>query len=134
LKISYNHLKEFNLDDIKIVSDDEVEKLQKASTNEQNYNEELLDIWNNGIANKSSLLNGDITIEQLEPLNDNRRVWIFLNKVFPEFPYEKYGEPDVNKINLLIKLSADQTSDGKKLGIRWGYGTFNDTKTYAKQM
>ena len=132
LKISYNHLKEFNLDDIKIVSDDEVEKLQKASTNEQNYNEELLDIWNNGIANKSSLLNGDITIEQLEPSGENRRVWIFLNKVFPEFPYEKYGEPDVNKINLLIKLSADQTSDGKKLGIRWGYGTFNDTKTIRK--
>ena len=132
LSISYNFPDEFNLDDIKIVSEEEVEKIREASLDTTNFNEKLLDIWNNGIANKSSYLTGEIGANVLEPSDGLKRIWIYLNKSFPEFPYEIYGEPDRTKINILVKISAPQVSYGKKLGVKWGYGQYNDSLVLRK--
>ena len=132
LSISYNFPDEFNLDDIKIVSEEEVEKIREASLDTTNFNEKLLDIWNNGIANKSSYLTGEIGANVLKPSDGLKRIWIYLNKSFPEFPYEIYGEPDRTKINILVKISAPQVSYGKKLGVKWGYGQYNDSLVIRK--
>ena len=55
----------------------------EASANEANVNEELLDIWENGIANKSSYLTGEIKANVLESIDGFKRIWIYLNKSFP---------------------------------------------------
>ena len=132
IKISYNIHEEFSLDDIKIISPEEVEKLRLASTNQENYNEELLNIWNNGIANKSSYLTGEIKANVLEPENEYKRIWIYLNKTFPELPYEVYGEPDHTKIYILVKVSAPQVTYGSRLNVKWGYGEYNDSRKIRK--
>jgi hypothetical protein len=132
IKISYNIHEEFSLDDIKIVSLEEVDKLKEAMTNQENYNEQLLNIWNEGIANKSSYLTGEIDAKVLEPNDGYKRIWIYLNKSFPELPYEVYGEPDVNKIYILVKVSAPQVTYGSRLNVKWGYGEYNDSRTIRK--
>ena len=132
IKISYNIHEEFSLDDIKIISPEEVEKLRLASTNQENYNEELLNIWTNGIANKSSYLTGEIKANVLEPVNEYKRIWIYLNRTFPELPYEVYGEPDHTKIYILVKVSAPQVTYGSRLNVKWGYGEYNDSRIIRK--
>ena len=128
LTISYNIEDEFTLDDIKIVSDEEVEKIRDATSDTINVNEKLLKIWNNGISNKTSYKTGGITTKILEPVNGFQRIYIFLNKAFPEFPYEIYGEPDHTKINILIKVNAPQVEYGSKVAFKWGYCNYNDSK------
>ena len=49
ISISYNIHEEFSLDDIKILSKEEVETLRSATSDSANVNEKLLDFWNNGI-------------------------------------------------------------------------------------
>ena len=132
ISISYNIHEEYSLDDIKIVSEEEVEKLQKATGNSANVNEQLLDIWNNGIANKSSYLTGEIQAKILEPANNYKRIWIYLNQSFPELPYEKYGEPDCTKIYILVKISAPQVTFGTRQVLKWGYGEYNDSRVIKK--
>ena len=132
ISISYNIHEEFTLDDIKIVSEEEVEKIRKATGNSANVNEQLLDIWNNGIANKSSYLTGEIKADPLEPANNYKRIWIYLNESFPELPYEIYGEPDCTKIYILVKVSAPQVTYGTRLVLKWGYGEYNDGRVIKK--
>ena len=132
ISISYNIIDEFSLDDIKIVSEEEVEKLRKATGNSANVNEQLLDIWNNGIANKSSYLTGEIQAQQLESVNGFKRIWIYLNQSFPELPYEIYGEPDCIKIYILVKLGAPQVTFGTRQVLKWGYGEYNDSRVIRK--
>ena len=128
ITISYNIYEEFSLDDIKIVSQDEVERIMEASASETNVNEDLLDIWNNGIANTSSYLTGEINAKILEPVSGYKRIYIFLNKSFPELPYEVYGQTDVTKIYILAKVSAPQVTYGSRLILKWGYGKYNDSR------
>ena len=128
LTLSYNIEDEFSLDDIKIVTDDEIEKIRNATSDTINVNEKLLDVWNNGISNKTSYKTGEISTTILEPENGFQRIYIYLNRSFPEFPYEIYGEPDHNKINILIKVNAPQVQYGSKLAFKWGYGKYNDSK------
>ena len=132
ISISYNIYEEFSLDDIKIVSLEEVNKLMEATASESNANEKLLDIWNNGIANKSSYLTGEINAKVLDAVDGYKRIWIYLNKSFPEFPYEIYGEPDITKIYILAKISAPQVTYGSRLILKWGYGQYNDSKFIRK--
>ena len=132
ISISYYLLDEFSLDDIKIVSQEEADKLRKATSNSANVNEQLLDIWNNGIANKSSYLTGEIQANQLEAVKGYKRIWIYLNHSFPELPYETYGQPDCTKIYILIKTSAPQVTFGTRLVLKWGYGTYNDSRVNRK--
>ena len=132
ISISYNIHEEFTLDDIKIVSEEEIEKLRKAAGNSANVNEQLLDIWNNGIANKSSYLTGEIGAKPLEAENSYKRIWIYLNQSFPELPYEKYGEPDITKIYILVKVSAPQVTYGTRQVLKWGYGEYNDSRVIRK--
>ena len=130
--ISYNIQEEFSFDDVKIVSEEEVEKLKEATTNQENANERLLDIWNNGIANKSSYLTGEIAVKKLEAVNQYKRIYIYLNDSFPQFPYEVYGEPDRTKLYILTKVSAPQVTYGSRLVLKWGYGEFNDSRKRRK--
>ena len=132
ISISYNIHEEFTLDDIKIVSEEEVEKIRKATGNSANVNEQLLDIWNNGIANKSSYLTGEIKADPLEPANNYKRIWIYLNESFPELPYEIYGEPDCTKIYILVKVSAPQVTYGTRQVLKWGYAEYNDSRVIKK--
>ena len=132
LSISYNIYEEFSLDDIKILSLEEVDKLMEASASESNANEKLLDIWNNTIANKSSYLTGEINANVLDAVDGYKRIWIYLNKSFPEFPYEVYGEPDITKIFILVKISAPQVAYGSRLILKWGYGQYNDSRVIRK--
>ena len=60
IRIIYNFYQELSLDDIKIVSLEEVDKIQEASAVDSNVNEELLKIWNEEISNKGSYLTGEI--------------------------------------------------------------------------
>ena len=92
----------------------------------------MLEIWNNGIGNKSSYLTGEINTNVLDPVDGFKRVWIYLNKSFPELPYEVYGEPDHTKIYILVKISAPQVEYGSKLGVKWGYGQYNDSRIIRK--
>ena len=78
--------------------------------------------------NKTSYKTGEITTKILEPVNGFQRIYIFLNKAFPEFPYEIYGEPDHTKINILIKVNAPQVEYGSKVAFKWGYCVYNDSK------
>ena len=126
ITLSYNIYDEFTLDDIKIVSDEEIEKFRNATSDTINVNEKLLDIWNNKIVNKTSYKTGIIKTTILEPDNHFQRIYIYLNRSFPEFPYEIYGEPDHTKINILIKVNARQVAYGSKTAFKWGYGTYND--------
>ena len=132
ISISYNIIDEFSLDDIKIVSEEEVEKLRKATSNSANVNEQLLDIWNNGIANKSSYLTGEIRAKPFEAVKGFKRIWIYLNQSFPEFPYEIYGQSDTTKIYILVKTSAPQVTFGTRLVLKWGYGEYNDSRVIRK--
>ena len=111
---------------IKIVSDEEIEKFRNATSDTINVNEKLLDVWNNKIVNKTSYKTGIIKTTILEPDNHFQRIYIYLNRSFPEFPYEIYGEPDHTKINILIKVNARQVAYGSKTAFKWGYGTYND--------
>ena len=132
ISISYNIHEEFSLDDIKILSKEEVETLRSATSDSANVNEKLLDFWNNGISNTSSYLTGEIKAKKLEPDNSYKRIWIYLNQSFPEFPYEIYGEPDRTKIYILVKVSAPQVTYGTKLVLKWGYGEYNDSRVIRK--
>ena len=55
-----------------------------------------------------------------------------LNKVFPEFPYEIYGQSDTTKIYILVKTSAPQVTFGTRLVLKWGYGEYNDSRVIRK--
>ena len=132
LTISYNINEQFFLDDIKIISPQEVDKLMEASASEANINEELLDVWENGILNKSSYLTGEIEANVLDSVKGYKRILIYLNKTFPELPYEIYGEPDITKIHILVKLSAPQVAYGSNLILKWGYGQYNDSLIIRK--
>ena len=132
LTLSYNIEDEYSLDDIKIVTDEEIEKIRNATSDSINVNEKLLDVWNKGISNKTSYKTGEIKTTILEPVNGFQRIYIYLNRSFPEFPYEIYGEPDHTKINILIKVNAPQVSYGSKTAFKWGYGIYNDSKVLRK--
>ena len=47
-------------------------------------------------------------------------------------PYEVYGEPDVNTIYILVKVSAPQVTYGSRLNVKWGYGEYKDSRTIRK--
>ena len=54
----------------------------EASASESNANEKLLDIWNNGIANKSSYLTGEIKAKVLDVVNDYKRIIDIFKPIF----------------------------------------------------
>ena len=91
-----------------------------------------MDIWNNCIANKSSYLTGEINAKVLDSVKGYKRIWIYLNNSFPDFPYEIYGEPDITKIYILVKISAPQVTYGSRVILKWGYGQYNDSKIIRK--
>ena len=129
MKIIYNFYKELSLDDIKIVSLEEIDKIENASSVESNFNEELLKIWENGISNKSSYLTGEIPANISEPNKYGfRTMTIDLRKVFPSLPYEVYGQPDVTKFYILVKLSAAQFTYGSRQILNSAYVSYNDSR------
>ena len=53
---------------------------------------------------------------------------ILLDKVFPCLPYEVYGQPDVTKLYILVKLSAAQFTYGSRQILNSAYVSFNDSR------
>ena len=129
IKITYNMNKEFTLDDIKIITAEEKEKIEEASAIESNYNEELLNIWKNGISNKASYLTGEIIATVSEPGNIYKKVTIDLSQVLPSLPYEVYGQPDLTIFYTLVKVSASQLTYGSRRVINNDYySSYNDSR------
>ena len=100
---------------IKILTLEEIDKIEEASSVDSNFNEELLKIWNTGISNTKSYLTGDIpaTVKPSK-MNGYNTLTIDLSKVLPSLPYEVYGEPDITKYYVLVKLSAAQFTYGSR--------------------
>ena len=128
IKIKYNFYQELSLDDIKIVTLEEIDKIENAAAIESNFNEELLKIWNTEISNTKSYLNGDIKADVSEPNRGYKSLTIDLDKVFPCLPYEVYGQPDVTKLYILVKLSAAQFTYGSRQILNSAYVSFNDSR------
>ena len=128
IKIIYNFYQELSLDDIKIVTLEEIDKIETASSIESNFNEELLKIWNEQISNKKSYLTGEITAKFSQKMNGYKTITIDLSKVLPSLPYEVYGQPDVNKFYILVKLSASQFTYGSRQILNSAYISYNDSR------
>ena len=126
--IIYNFYKELFLDDIKIITLDEVDKIKDASAVESNYNEELLKVWNE-IKNQKSYLTGEIGASISEPSDYGYKTMkIDLNKVIPNLPYEVYGEPDITKFYILVKLSDSQFTYGSRQILNNALVNYNDSR------
>ena len=127
IKIIYTYYQEISLEDIKIVTLDEIDKIQAAAAVESNYNEELLKIWNNEISSKLSYKTGEIKATVANSrMSAYKTMTIDLKDVLPSLPYEVYGQPDVTKFYVLVKLSADQFTYGARQIINEGYVSYND--------
>ena len=129
IRIIYNFYQELSLDDIKIVSLEEVDKIQEASAVDSNVNEELLKIWNEDISNKGSYLTGEIgaTVSDSR-FSGYKTMKIDLNNVFPYLPYEVYGQPDITKFYVFVKLSASQFTYGSRQILNEAYVSYNDSR------
>ena len=129
IKIIYTYYQEISLDDIKIVTLDEIDKIEAASAVESNYNEELLKIWKNEISSKLSYKTGEIPAKVSNSrMSGYKTMTIDLSKVLPSLPYEVYGQPDVTKFYVLVKLNADQFTYGARQIINEGYVSYNDSR------
>ena len=53
---------------------------------------------------------------------------IDLSKVLPSLPYEVYGEPDITKYYVLVKLSAAQFTYGSRQILNNAYVSYNDSR------
>ena len=129
IKIISTFYHEISLDDIKIVTLEEIDKIEEASSVDSNFNEELLKIWNSGISNTKSYLTGDIpaTVKPSK-MNGYNTLTIDLSKVLPSLPYEVYGEPDITKYYVLVKLSAAQFTYGSRQILNNAYVSYNDSR------
>ena len=129
IKIISTFYNEISLDDIKILTLEEIDKIEEASSVDSNFNEELLKIWNSGISNTKSYLTGDIpaTVKPSK-MNGYNTLTIDLSKVLPCLPYEVYGEPDITKYYVLVKLSAAQFTYGSRQILNNAYVSYNDSR------
>ena len=129
IKIISTFYNEISLDDIKILTLEEIDKIEEASSVDSNFNEELLKIWNTGISNTKSYLTGDIpaTVKPSK-MNGYNTLTIDLSKVLPSLPYEVYGEPDITKYYVLVKLSAAQFTYGSRQILNNAYVSYNDSR------
>ena len=133
IKIIYDYYQELSLDDIKILTLEEVDKIKEASAVESNYNEELLKVWNEQITNTKSFLNNDIEATIVDSrAGGYKTMSIDLSKVLPTLPYEVYGQPDVTKFYVLVKLSAPQFSFGSRKVLQSAYVKYNYPKKERK--
>ena len=108
LKVVYQLYKYFKVDGIKLLSDEEVQRLTAAQSDTKNVEEATFKVWES-ISNPK---NGDLFYEFGSNETFHRNLTTNTSSEISELPYEVEGKPDINKFNLLVKVTGTQAEYG----------------------
>ena len=107
---TYRIYKNFQIEGIKIVTEDEINKLSLAVADEKNKYSELEKVWEE--IEDQEEISKKIVITT-EPINSfYQQVKVNLSEALPLFPYEVQNKPFVADISLLVKAFAEYVPSG----------------------
>ena len=132
LELQYKIMKNFKVDGIKLISEEDVVKLGNVVTKskQSEKDDEALKIWENAASPKNGVF--PYTISNYD--DQYNYLTIDLSKVVTELPYENIGLPDTTKINVLTKLSANQLEYGGQYVVKDSFINYSDGRKNKKNV
>ena len=119
---------EFEIQGIKKINEEDIDKIKEAITNNEDKNNKLLELWDQLPSNAD--ITNKINISKVPDSNTFYNLYtINLTEAFPLFPYEEApNKPFVTKINLYLKSYSIHSPFGYKNLMTNTRINYNDTR------
>ena len=119
LKVHYSLNKALTIEDIRFITQEELDCLRIAASDKENYDTKILEVWNK--LNKTSLP------YEISPIEDSvyNIISVDVSGTFVTFPKEILGEPDITEFSIISKAKAEQLDYGYKPLLTNAKVTFN---------
>ena len=106
IKVQYQLSKEFDVEEVRYLSEEEIINFSTASSHTDTYAQDLLAEWN-ALTSESI----DFTVTPIDNTNFNL-ISVDVSKKYPTLPLEKLGEPDITEFYIISKANAAQIEYG----------------------
>ena len=106
IKVQYRLSKEFDVEEVRYLSEEEIINFSTASSHTDTYAQDLLAEWN-ALTSESI----DFTVTPIDNTNFNL-ISVDVSKKYPTLPLEKLGEPDITEFYIISKANAAQIEYG----------------------
>ena len=129
---TYKIYKYFEIQGVKIVNEEQINKLSEDVADKENRFTNLANTWGNITESEESK---KIIITESEIANDNfyKLVTVNISQAYPLLPYEQEKSPFANNISILVKSHAKQVEVGYKNILIQSQVFFNDSRKNKKQ-
>ena len=107
---TYKIYKNFKIEGIKLITDDEINELSLAVVDDKNKYSNLENVWTSIKDTEEISKKIKITVEPFDSFY--QLVKVNLSEAYPLFPYEVQNKPFVSNISFLVKASAEYVPHG----------------------
>ena len=128
LKVKYQLYKEFKIDEIKYITRAEIAQMGVASGDTEHFKENLAAVWEQIPKPEKEI---PYTVTAI-PNSRYNLISVDVSDVYPQFPKEVMGQPDVTEFSIVSKTSASQLEFGYQPVLTRSYVNFTTPRNKTK--
>ena len=128
LKVNYQLYKEFKIDEIKYITRAEIAQMGVASGDTEHFKENLAAVWEQIPKPEKEI---PYTVTAI-PNSRYNLISVDVSDVYPQFPKEVMGQPDVTEFSIVSKTSASQLEFGYQPVLTRSYVNFTTPRNKTK--